>query len=74
MTGTSDQLACVLQLGGANPEGQHLPRCRLGRKDMMLAELAASCLKGHSARDFTVFVAFETQGVPVTRDLERPES
>lgn len=41
---------------------------------MMLAELAAGCLKGHSARDFTVFVAFKTQGVPVTRDLERPES
>lgn len=35
---------------------------------------AAGYLKGHSRRNFTVFVAFETQGIPVTRDLERPES
>lgn len=76
MTGSSEPLQPdpPAGVGCEPPEDVSASGCRLGSKGILPAELAAGYLKGHSRRDFTVFVAFETQGIPVTRDLEGPES
>lgn len=64
MTGSSESVQpAPSSQGGCEPQGPSrgpapASGCSLGRKDTLLAELAADCLKGHSGRDYTVFCGF----------------